>query len=56
MYKVDSILKHTQVMSMRAWRLGRDISGDEQTIGFQGKHEENYELHTRLKGMDSNVM
>ena len=29
MYKVDSILKHTQVMSMRAWRLGRDISGDE---------------------------
>ena len=56
MYKVDSILKHTQVVSMRAWRLGRDISGDEQTIGFRGSTKTNYELHTRLKGMDSNVM
>ena len=40
MYKVDSILKHTQVMSMRAWRLRRDVSGDEQTIRFQWKHED----------------
>ena len=40
MYKVDSILKHTQVVSMRARRLERDISGDEQKIGFQEKHED----------------
>ena len=40
MYKVDSISKHTQVISMRAWRLGRDLSGDEQTIGFQGKYKD----------------
>ena len=37
MYKVDSILKHTQVMSMRTWRLGRDISGDEQTNWIPGE-------------------
>ena len=35
-YKVDPLLKHVQLVSMRAWRLGCDISGDEQTIGFQG--------------------
>ena len=50
MYKVDSILKHTQVMSMRAWRLGRDISGDEQTIGFQGKHEDKLRITYKAEG------
>ena len=50
MYKVDSILKHTQVMSMRAWRLGRDISGDEQTIGFQGKHEDKLQITYKAEG------
>ena len=25
---------------MLAWRLGHDISGNEQTIGFQGKHSD----------------
>ena len=50
MYKVDSILKHTQVMSMRAWRLGRDISGDEQTIGFQGKHEDKLQITYTTEG------
>ena len=37
-YKVDPLLKHVQLVSMRAWRLGCDISGDEQMIGFQGQH------------------
>ena len=50
MYKVDSILKHTQVMSMRAWRLGRDISGDEQTIGFQVKHEDKLRITYKAEG------
>ena len=50
MYKVDSILKHTQVMSMRTWRLGRDISGDEQTIGFQGKHEDKLRIMYKAEG------
>ena len=50
MYKVDSILKHTQVVSMRAWRLGRDISGDEQTIGFQGKHEDKLRITYKDEG------
>ena len=50
MYKVDSVLKHTQVVSMRAWRLGRDISGDEQTIGFQGKHEDKLQITYKAEG------
>ena len=50
MYKVDSILKHTQVVSMKAWRLGRDISGDEQTIGFQGKHEDKLRITYKAEG------
>ena len=37
-YKVDSFLKHLQQVSMKAWRLGQNISGDKQTIGFQGRH------------------
>ena len=37
-YKVDPLLKHVQLVSLRAWRLSGDISGDEQMIGFQGRH------------------
>ena len=32
---------------MKAWQLGRDISGDEQTIGFQGHHSD--KLHSTYK-------
>ena len=32
---------------MKAWWLGHDISGDEQTIGFQGRHSD--KLHTTYK-------
>ena len=37
-YKIDPFLIHVQKRSMRAWRMGRDISGDEKTLGFQGQH------------------
>lgn len=37
-HKVDAFLRHLQETSMSAWQLGRDVSGDEQTIGFKGKH------------------
>ena len=46
-YKVNPILKHLQEISMKAWRLGCDISGNEQTIGFQGHHS--YKLHITYK-------
>ena len=57
MYKVDSILKHTQVVSMRAWRLGRDIYKEmNKQLDSRGSMKTNYELHTRLKWVESNVM
>ena len=37
-YKVDPLLRWIQEISMQAWELGVDISTDEQTIGFQGRH------------------
>ena len=49
-YKVDSFLKHLQMVSMSAWRLGRDISGDEQTIGFSGTLFQQVEDHLQGGG------
>ena len=49
-YKVDPIIKHLQEVSMRAWRLGRDISGDEQTIGFQGRHADKLRITYKAEG------
>eukprot|EP00957_Ditylum_brightwellii_P003015 230557-Ditylum_brightwellii.AAC.1 len=37
-FKVDCWLKHVNEISMKAWKLGSNISGDEQTQGFQGNH------------------
>ncbi len=38
-WKVDPFLEHIQAVSMYAWSLGRDLAGDEQTIGFKGRSE-----------------
>ena len=35
---------------MSAWRLGRDISGDEQTIGFQGPHADKLCITYKVEG------
>ena len=35
---------------MSAWRLGRDISGDEQTIGFQGRHSDKLRITYKAEG------
>jgi hypothetical protein len=37
-FKIDPFLAHIQKVSMAAWDLGPNLSGDEQTIGFQGNH------------------
>ena len=50
MYKVDPLLVHTQVISMRVWRLGRDISGDEQMLGFQGRHADKLHITYKAEG------
>ena len=35
---------------MKAWRLGRDISGDEQTSGFQGRHADKLRITYKAEG------
>ena len=35
---------------MRAWQLGCDISGDEQTIGFQGHHADKLRITYKPEG------
>ena len=35
---------------MRAWRLGRDISGDEQMIGFRGRHVDKLRITYKVEG------
>jgi hypothetical protein len=37
-FKVDPFLAHIQSVSMEAWDMGRNISCNEQTIGFKGNH------------------
>ena len=49
-YKVDSFLKHLQQVSMKAWRLGQNIPGDEQTIGFQGRHADKLRITYKAEG------
>ena len=49
-YKVDSFLKHLQQVSMKAWRLGQNISGAEQTIGFHGRHADKLQITYKAEG------
>ena len=35
---------------MKAWRLGQNISGDEQTIGFQGRHADKLRITYKAEG------
>ena len=35
---------------MNPWRLGRDISGDEQMIGFQGRHADKFHITYKAEG------
>ena len=38
--KIDPFLAWIQTVSMAAWDLGKEVSGDEQTIGFKGNHQD----------------
>ena len=39
-WKIDPLLKHMRSVSQSAIHIGRDISVDEQDIGFQGRHKD----------------
>jgi hypothetical protein len=50
LHKVSSFLQWIQQVSQTAWKLGRDISGDEQTIGFRETMQTNEGSHTKAEG------
>ena len=50
MHKVNSFMKWIQRVSQAAWKLGRDIAGDEQTIGFQGNRADKRRITYKTEG------
>ena len=49
-FKVDPFLAHIQSVSMEAWDMGRNISCDEQTIGFKGNHADKQRISYKKEG------
>ena len=49
-WKVHPFLKHTYHISQQAVFLGRNLSCDEQTIGFQGNHKDKQRITYKKEG------
>jgi len=49
-WKVQPLLKHMGLVSKTAIFLGRDLSCDEQTIGFQGNHRDKQRITYKKEG------
>jgi hypothetical protein len=49
-HKVDNFLSHVNRVSMEAWDMGRSVSCDEQTIGFQGRHQDKPRISYKKEG------
>lgn len=49
-WKVKSFLDWIQQVSVKAWRLGRRLSVDEQTMGFQGRHPDKLRITYKKEG------
>jgi hypothetical protein len=49
-FKVDEYFRQLQRMFRYAWMPGRDLSGDEQTMGFQGKHSDKQRITFKKEG------
>jgi len=49
-HKVDNFLGHVNRVSMDAWDIGRHVSCDEQTIGFQGQHQDKQRINYKKEG------
>ena len=50
LWKVRDLLDHIMKVSMEAWVCDRDVSVDEQTLRFQGKHEDNLRVTFKAAG------
>jgi len=49
-FKVDEYLRHIQLIFRYAWMPGRDLSGDEQTMGFKGRHPDKQRITYKKEG------
>jgi Transposase IS4 len=49
-HKVNSFLKWMKQISIYAWNPGMHLAGDEQTIGFQGRHEAKQRITYKNEG------
>ena len=49
-WKVDPFLGWMQTVSLAAWDLGKEISADEQTIGFKGNHQDKQRINYEREG------
>jgi hypothetical protein len=49
-FKIDPFLSHVQSVSMESWDMGRNISADEQTIGFKGQHQDKQRISYKREG------
>ena len=49
-WKIESLLEWMKAISMEAWQLGKKISVDEQTVGFQGKHAQKLRITYKREG------
>jgi hypothetical protein len=49
-WKVAPLLHHMNYLNVKAWKLGSNISVDEQTIGFQGNHKDKLRITYKVEG------
>jgi len=49
-FKIEQLLKHAIKVSQEAVILGRNLSLDEQTISFQGRHEDKQRINYKKEG------
>jgi len=49
-HKIDNFLSHVNHVSMEARDVGKHLSCDEQTIGFQGRHQDKQRIRYKKVG------
>ena len=49
-FKIDPFLSWIKLVRMEAWRLGKIVSVDKQTIGFQGRHVNKLRITYKCEG------
>ena len=55
-WKCEPFLKHANIINREAVHVGEDVSIDEQTIGFQGKHADKKRHKEKEEGVASSVI